>query len=132
MPLILRPTPCSLTEKPSYEVVGVVVVHGVMHAELLLGELPPQYRARVQADSFGFTMPSYRDMKTGKTQLEDPRLGPIPDGWEQLSAERTSDDPVIFARFRNNATGEVFNSDPRLFPKALAARGVKLETFDLV
>jgi predicted secreted protein len=132
VPLILRPAACSPTKNPSYEVVGVVIVHGVMHAELLLGELQPQYRACVQTDSFGFTMPSYRDMTTGETNFEDPRLGPIPDGWEQLPTERTSDDPVIFARFRNSASGEVFNADPRLFPKALEARGVKLETFDLV
>jgi hypothetical protein len=70
--------------KESYEVIGGVFIHGFMYAEGLLGPPSPRYRARVQADSSGFTLPSYFDIRTRETILDDPRLDPIPEEWEQL------------------------------------------------
>ena len=75
---------------------------------------------------------SYMNLQTGKQTLEDPRLDLLPPEWMRMTYERTPDDPAYFARFRNNATGEVINSDPRLSPEALRARGVELETFSLI
>lgn len=52
--------------------------------------------------------------------------------WQPGAWERTRVDPNNCCRFRNTRTGEVVNSDPRLFPEALEARGVDVRTITLV
>jgi hypothetical protein len=63
---------------------------------------------------------------------EDPRLGSLPPGWGGIERRRNPNDPYIFDRFKNNVTGDVINSDPRMLPDILRARGVKLNSFLLV
>jgi hypothetical protein len=64
---------------------------------------------------------------------EDPRLeGTNLGNWERFDHEPEPDDPPVFDYFRHKETGEVINSDPRMLPKALEARGVKLESFMLI
>ena len=72
------------------------------------------------------------NLATGEQTLEDPRLEAMPLEWERMTYERTPDDPAYFAAFRNKVTDETINSDPRLSPEALQARGVALETFSLI
>ena len=74
----------------------------------------------------------YWNSGTNFTSREDPRLGALPAEWESVQQERTPEDPIYFAPHRNKRTGELINSDPRLLPEALIARGIKLETFQLV
>jgi len=115
--------------------IGCGYVHGLMDGEAFLGPIPPRYRVQIKRDvddSWGYENPHFLDVETGEFIKKDPRLGPVPDIWEELMLERTPDDPRTYTKFRNKITGEVINSDPRLFPAALEERGVKLETFSLV
>lgn len=76
---------------------------------------------------------SFLDLETGEETIEDPRLESLEgSNWERVDHEPTLDDPEVFDYFRNKETGEVINSDPRLLPEALKARGVYLTTFCLV
>jgi hypothetical protein len=102
-----------------------------MDGEAFLGELPPGLR--VIQDPLDRSPPlKYLSAATGEEFSDDPRLGPLPQQWERIDYERTADDPMFVDYFRNTATGEVINSDPRWSVEALKARGVKLETFDIV
>ena len=130
--MVLRP---DTTRPGHYVYIGSGYVHGLMDGEALLGPLPPPYKVQIKRDvedGWGYENPHYLNAETGEFIRKDPRLGPVPDGWEELMLERTPDDPRTFTRFRNRTTGEMINSDPRLFPAALEERGVKLETFNLV
>jgi len=129
--MVLRPDG---TRPGHYIYVGSGYMHGFMDGEALLGPLPPPFSVQIKRDvedSSGYENPHYLNAETGEITTKDPRLGPVPAGWEELVLDRTPDDPRIIARFRNTITGEVINSDPRLFPAALEERGVKLETFSL-
>ena len=70
---------------------------------------------------------------TDELTREDPRLEPHPD-WERVEQTMPleQDDPEVCDFFRNKRTGEVMDSDPRISPEALEARGVKLRTFAIV
>ena len=98
-----------------------------MYGEALLGPLPEPWDAKRKPEPAGISQPVFynRDTKDAYNLRGDPRLGPIPDDWEQLE----NDDPHRLQKWKNVATGEVINSDPRLLPSALRERGVKLQTF---
>jgi hypothetical protein len=61
-----------------------------------------------------------------------PILGSLPPGWRRIERRRNPNDPYIFDRFKNNVTGDVVKSDPRMLPDILRARDVKLDSFLLV
>jgi len=72
---------------------------------------------------------------TGVEQNEDPRLDDDDDlgEWKRVdNHELEADNPMVYDCFKNMRTGEVMNSDPRMLPDALRARGVKLTEFTLV
>jgi len=115
-----------------WQVVGECYVHGLGDAVSFLGPLPQGWKGEIDWDSNGLQSHRYRNSSNGIVSRHDPRLDPISSEWEQLHDERTSDDPEIFERYRNTITGETINSDPRLFPDELKARGVSLKTFQLV
>ena len=99
-PLLLRQTP-----NRQFRVVGACYVHGLGSGEGLLGPLPDHYQAVSEPnrnDSRNYW--KFLDHRTGKTQVNDPRLGSPP-----------SDD-----------------ADPDLTPETIEKRGVKLQTFDLI
>jgi hypothetical protein len=129
MPIILRSQPASPDQ---FQVAGSCYLHGIITDESLIEPLPSQFRIQYVRGKFGVNMPHYLNNSIKELADEDPRLGPISPDWERAPAERTSDDPSMFTRFKNKVSGEMINSDPRLFPEALEARGVKLETFTLV
>ncbi|KAJ8131818.1 hypothetical protein O1611_g1808 [Lasiodiplodia mahajangana] len=129
VPMILRPRPCG-----GYNVVGDCYVHGVMDGEALLGALPHPWKARAHPDLNGHRMPLFRNADTGMETRFDPRLAeiPLPADWERVEFEWTPADPINCRKFRNIHTGEVINSDPRLFQEALLERGIPLRTITLI
>ncbi|KAI1410744.1 HET-domain-containing protein [Hypoxylon sp. FL1857] len=128
LPMLLRPTTTG-----EYEVVGDCYVHGIMDGEAILGPIPHPWRV-VMVTEGGYNHAHYLNVDSERRSTEDPRLEeiPLPPEWEPIEWERTAADPLYCKKFRNRGTGEVINSDPRLFPEALTARGVPLRTITLV
>jgi hypothetical protein len=125
--MLLRPQGDS-----TFQVIGESFVHGLNDGIGFLGSLPDPWIAQVYNDGTGlFTKLRFFNPKTNVVSDEDPRLDPLPEEWEPHDRERTAEDPRIFRCFKNKLTGELVNSDPRLLPQALEARGVKLRTFSL-
>lgn len=125
----------------SYQVVGHAFTHGFHDASAFLGPLPPHWRVVAIPDRNGGYMIRFRDLSNAGSDInleicdvdtiDDPRLGPLPDGWEWNESERTKNHPDIFEEFYHESDKYVL-SDPRMTIDALEARGVVLETFDLV
>lgn len=115
-----------------YQVVGECYIHGLMDSESLLGPLPDPWKVLVDFDSNGIYDGRYLNPSTGVVTKGDPRLDSLPVEWERVYADRSPDDPLLLALFKNKVTGEVMNSDPRLLPEALKQRGVDLKTFQLI
>ncbi|KAK5661140.1 hypothetical protein OQA88_11030 [Cercophora sp. LCS_1] len=129
LPLLIRPV--NETED-KFRVVGVCFVPGLMDGESLLGPLPGNWRLQMIFRG-GFYSPTYTDTSLAEImQTEDPRLGSLDPNWVAIPRDRTQDDPYFFSSFRDENTGRVINSDPRLLPNALKQRGVVLEDFVLV
>ena len=124
--MILRPD-----SSGQFQVVGEAYVHGLEDAVGILGPLPRNWRAIIRVDAVGRPLHRYLNLKTFEQTAEDPRLGPLPPGWERVPYERFSFDPAIFEVFSSSVTGETITCDPRLSPEALQLLGVKLETFRL-
>ncbi|KAK3997893.1 heterokaryon incompatibility protein-domain-containing protein [Cladorrhinum sp. PSN332] len=136
-PIILRQQQPG--ESEDFTVIGDGYFYGLGDANALLGPLPPNWSMWITDDSIGSSAIRFWDAERGKLTKDDPRLGPLPDGWgvlDEISEEhylmdRTGDDPTLFRWFRNTATGEDINSDPRMSVDALRERGVKIEMFSL-
>lgn len=128
MPMILRPTSAGEV----FEIIGPCLVHGIMDTEALLGPLPKPWIVEFYRDNLGYARLHFRNTETKDLTVEDPRLGPLMPEWKRFDQDRMPDDPRWFAYFKNNTTGEVMNSDPRMLPGELKKRGIKLETFYLV
>lgn len=102
-----------------------------MDAEALIGPLLHEWRIEIDFIEGRYNI-RYLDTTTGERTSDDPRLDALPSDCERIQRGYTACDPHYVAWFRNRATGEVMNSDPRLLPEALERRGVKLETLRLV
>jgi hypothetical protein len=88
--------------------------------------------ARIEFDEWAVSREIIHNINTREHNVKDPRLGPLPDTWEEVEAKRTRDDPYHFVRFKNKSTGDLINHDPRLSIEALKARGVNVELFTLI
>lgn len=127
VPMLLRPQ-----DDSTFQVISECFINGLNDATSFLGSLPEPWIAQVYNDSTGlFTKLRFFNPETNVLSDEDPRLDPLPEEWEPVDDERRGKDPRIFRCFGNRLTGELVNSDPRLLPQALEARGVKLRTFSL-
>jgi hypothetical protein len=115
----------------NFQVIGTCYVHGLTDAVGLLGPLPPSVTLRVD-DPERRSNYQFFNSSTGVLTDEDPRLPPLSPGWERFEKEWTSVEPHVCAWFRNTETGEEMDSDPRMLPETLKARGVPLRTFSLV
>jgi hypothetical protein len=125
--MVLRPA-----GNNTFIVVGNCYVHGFGEAFAFLGPLPAPWKLRYRSCHFGGFQARFFNSATSEESVHDPRLGPLPEKWEWMQAQRTREDPYFFEKYRNKETGEVINSDPRMLPKALRARGVELEMITLV
>ncbi|KAL8782530.1 MAG: hypothetical protein Q9213_005295 [Squamulea squamosa] len=125
-PLVLRPD-----GNCSYTVVGECYLDGSMCGETLLGEMPDnwklvsKYFPEYSSHSYVFL-----DRRTGETSPDDPRLGPLADGWRIKSHDM--DKACNCNWYVNDITGEVAEWDPRLELDALKARGVQFQEFRLI
>jgi hypothetical protein len=126
-PILLR----RLEGSGEFLVINESYIHGLMYGEALLGTLPAPWSVHLFNGTESIYTAQYTNTETGEVDLDDPRLGDLPSEWEQLAVNRTANDPMHVVRFRNKTTGQTSNSDPRLLPDALRARGVPLETFRL-
>lgn len=130
-PILLRPLPGN-----EFQVLGECLIPGLNDANALLELLPSSWKAQVFNDETClFTNLRFLNSETGIMSDEDPRLGPLPEGWEVVErGERTNKDPRVFRRFRGMVKGKsrVVNWDPRMEPEALRVRGVELRSFVLV
>ncbi|KAI0120886.1 HET-domain-containing protein [Hypoxylon sp. NC0597] len=128
VPMLLRPSSTG-----EYEVIGDCYMHGIMDGEAILGPILHPWKVVLVLED-GDDRIHYVNVEAGYESTGDPRLEQIPmlPGWEPIEWERTRADPYYCTKFRNRETGEVINSDPRLFPEALEARGVPLRTITLI
>ncbi|KAF1922013.1 heterokaryon incompatibility protein-domain-containing protein [Ampelomyces quisqualis] len=108
-----------------------VYIHGLMEGQALLGPLPDSWDLiidhRIKKSRF-----SYYHRQSGGVALKDPRLEDLPSGWQEVDKEDEARLRFHVQHHRNKVTGEFINSDPRLLPEALEARGVQLNTFVLI
>ncbi|KAI4266345.1 MAG: hypothetical protein L6R35_006959 [Caloplaca aegaea] len=123
-PMVLRPT-----DDGSFLVVGECYVQGLMDGEALLGPLPSNWRRvfRYDEESKG-SWDAFIDRDRRIWQVEDPRLGPLPEGW----CEEEHPKQHLYALFRDKTTDVVYRHDPRMLPSSLRDRGVELQEFNLV
>ncbi|KAH8885373.1 HET-domain-containing protein [Thozetella sp. PMI_491] len=128
MPIILRPQSAG-----SYRVVGAAYAHGLGDGEALLGPLPSPWTFRWKSErpDSRQEIPVFQIIESGEVTHDDPRLGDLPPGWEQvqISLESTERNACVF---KNVDTGVIIKGDPRLLPEKLVDRGVKIVTFSLV
>lgn len=100
-----------------------------MDAEALLGPVPKPWIIQSFITN-GFPEPKY--FNTAKEiYTEDPRLGNLSADWERLPDIDIPDDRLRCAFFKNVKTGQIINSDPRLFPEALSKRGIHIKNLHL-
>ena len=123
-PVVLRPT-----DKENYIVVGVCYVHHIVTGDLLLGPLPENWQRvwRFDEQSQNY-WDIFVDRENGVWQIDDPRLGAIPDGWFKEEHR----DQHVYHMFRNKSTGLSNCFDPRMSPESLRSRGVDIREFQLV
>lgn len=116
-PMVLRKDAFS-----EHFVVGESYVQGLMDAESILGPLPAEWHSALDINDAGEVFPVYWETRKDSITSQDPRMGQLPNGWNNHSERR----------YWNSLTGETSRSDPRLTSKALKDRGVDLKTFHLV
>jgi hypothetical protein len=129
-PVVIRPV-CSEAGSTRFQHIGPAYVHGIMEGQAILGPLPFLWTLILSTSMHGSHF-KFHSSETGENCHHDPRLGDLPDEWEPVEKEDEARLPYIVQHYRNKNTGEIINSDPRLAPEALRARGVKLETLTLV
>jgi hypothetical protein len=114
-----------------YRLIGPTWIEGFMTGEALRGPLPAEYEFVHQVSPEGYGYPAYRHRQSGNVQVEDPRLGELPVGWQRIGHE----DEHIFTVFEHIETGEIiysYDGDPRLQIDLLEAAGHKFDAFRIV
>ena len=123
-PIVLR-----REQNGHYLVVGECYVHQMIAGDTLLGPLPSNwehfYRYQEQTEKF---WDAFLDHERESWQIEDPRLGPLPDAWEKVEHPNQH----VFDIFRHKFEDYETDRDPRMSPESLRARGVRLEEFNLI
>lgn len=120
-PLVLR-----LDATGRHSVIGECYIHGLMDGAAFVGSLPDTWQSVIRYDSVSRNdWHAFKNLETERTQIEDPRLGPLPAGWRIGRHEEES----AYNMYVNDETGRRTKRDPRVSPEALRARGVKLQDF---
>ncbi|KAL8788723.1 MAG: hypothetical protein Q9213_001537 [Squamulea squamosa] len=123
-PIVLRPN-----GDGEYLVVGECYVHGLMTGETFLGPLSSNWQRVGRYDEkTRLWWDAFVDGERNVRQVEDPRLGPLPEGWVEDKHSKQH----IYCTYRNVREGYTTTFDPRMMPPALHARGVDLQEFTLV
>ncbi|KAL8787596.1 MAG: hypothetical protein Q9213_002158 [Squamulea squamosa] len=123
-PLVLRETGAG-----NYLVVGECYVDGLMTGEALLGPLLDNWHRIARFDEATDTYwDAFVDRQHGIWEREDPRLGPLPEGWTRAEHPRQH----VFTRFLDKTRGLKTLRDPRMRSSHLRERGIKLQQFHLV
>ncbi|KAL9036475.1 MAG: hypothetical protein Q9180_004280, partial [Flavoplaca navasiana] len=123
-PMVLRPA-----GNGEYLVVGEAYVDGLMTGEAFLGPLPSHWQYVCRYDeTTERRWKAFIDRVRNKCQSEDPRLGPLPEGW----VEEEHPKQHLYAKYRNVEEDYTTCHDPRMLPSALRARNVELTEFKLV
>ncbi|KAL8744361.1 MAG: hypothetical protein Q9190_003394 [Brigantiaea leucoxantha] len=122
-PMVLRPK-----DSNRYEVVGPCFVHGLMLGEALKPPLEPPWK-EVLPVTKGWALLYFINAQTGELLKSDPRLGLLPNSWEEV----TSLDPFLppFV-FKNKENGHISMNDPRMSADAIKQRHIVLETLELI
>ena len=122
--IVLRPT-----EKGDFVVVGDSYVHEIMTGDLFLGPVSKDWQRvwRYDEKTQGY-WDAFINREKGLWQIEDPRLGPLPDDWVK------EDHPMqhVYHMFSKKSSDFRTKVDPRMSPEALRTRGVDIRDFDLV
>ncbi|CAO2653288.1 Nn.00g026990.m01.CDS01 [Neocucurbitaria sp. VM-36] len=127
--LLLRPS-----SDGCFLVVGDCYIPDFNDAKALLGPLPEPWsvQLRQNGDNRSSFLPQFFNSETQNLSEEDPRLGKLPYDWEKFDRGWEYGDPENAQWYRNTTTGEIINSDPRMSPEALEARGAKVQTITLI
>ncbi|KAK0644344.1 hypothetical protein B0T16DRAFT_460408 [Cercophora newfieldiana] len=127
-PVVLRPV-----ADGHFRFVGLAYIHGLENANGLLGPLPHPWAVQQKRVYGDLILYEFVNTETGAVTVHDPRLGDLGD-WVHTPADlRVPDSGVPRIYNGTFARGtEVMNSDLRMLPEALRARGVPLRTFSLV
>ncbi|KAF1966402.1 hypothetical protein BU23DRAFT_663119 [Bimuria novae-zelandiae CBS 107.79] len=128
-PLLLRPADCA-QGAVTYQVVGPTYVSDLAHTEALLGPVPREYRAYICNDWEGIMIQGYTELKTGTRIYDDPRMGPLLDGWAFAKEYKPTEKEL--REFVNTKTGEKSWFDPRLSVPELRKGNVDIQEFVLV
>lgn len=135
-PFVVRPRDNSANE---YTIVGFAYVDGDNDREALLGPYPTDYSGVALYDApSGKWWPMAYHQPTGSSHIEDPRLGPLPEGW----TIREHEEQHLWNWYEKpGSEGEEFvaerkehrlRSDPRLMVESLQSRGIDVKMFRLV
>ena len=123
-PLVLRPR-----GDGGYLVVGEAYVHGLMTGEAFLGPLPTNWQRVWRYDETrGKHRDAFIDRSRSIWQIEDPRRGPLPEGW----VEEKHSMQHVYTLYRNIRENYATSRDPRMTACALRTRNVELQEFRLV
>ncbi|KAL8816680.1 MAG: hypothetical protein Q9223_004347 [Gallowayella weberi] len=123
-PIVLRSQ-----NNADFRVLGECYVHGLMTGEAFFGPLPDNWQRVARYDESTLSnWDAFIDREKGAWQFQDPRMGPLPDGWVEEEHSMQN----IYARFRNVKEGWASIYDPRMMLGDLRARGITLQDFTLV
>lgn len=79
------------TENSQFQLVGETYCDGFMTGEALLGPLPDRFGMIFCAEEKSRRhVPRFIDRETRTIQVEDPRLGPLPQGWHREDRNGTA------------------------------------------
>jgi len=115
-----------------FEIIGECYVDGLENMSSLLGSLPDGWNFLFDKMKSGYGAIHTYLHKDGTKNKWHPSLEPLPQEWMPFERERRPEDPSTFTCFRNVKTGEEVNSDPRLTPARLRARGIDIRSFVFV
>jgi hypothetical protein len=125
VPIVLRPMLIHGAPE-QHQVMGLSYIHGLMEGQGLLGPLPKPWTMVVE--EFQPIEVAFYNSETEDITIDDPRLGALPEEWEEVEIEDETQSLHALRHYRHRDLGEVIDPDPRKLPDALRARGVKLKT----
>lgn len=136
-PLIFRPKIGDPGAKQSFAIVGECYIPGLVSSEAILGPFEDGWcRGYKYNRGTGEWWDVYLNRRTGHIQIEDPRLGKLPEGWIRKSHDkeyawhwyvRVDEQDQVEEMPQNK-----WREDPRMKTEALKERGADLKVFRLV